>query len=163
MPVRRDPHQPDQVGRRGRLDQEPGRSGAQRAEHILIRVEGGQHDHDGRVGELADLPDRGEAVHAGHAQVHEHQIGPAADHGLHPGRSVVRLVHDLDVTSGAENRAQVRADHRLVVHDHDPDHAGLAAPVSSAVGTYEGSTTSSRNPPSGVGPARSVPWISSMR
>src|SRR5215475_13764272 len=127
MPVRRYPHQPDQVGRRRRLDEEPGRAGAQGAEHILVGVEGGQHDHDGRVGELADPLDRGEAVYAGHAQVHEHQIGLAADDGLDPGRSVVSLVHDLDVTRRAENRAQVRADHRLVVDDDYPDHAGRAA------------------------------------
>lgn len=98
MPVRRDPYQPDQVGRRRRLDQESGRSGPQRAQYVLVRVEGGQHDHDRRVGELADPLDRGEAVHAGHPQVHEYQVGPAADDGFDPGCSVVGLVDDLDVT-----------------------------------------------------------------
>jgi hypothetical protein len=44
----------------------------------LFGVEGRQRDHRGAVGEPADTLDRGEAVDPGHAQVHEHHVGPAA-------------------------------------------------------------------------------------
>ena len=63
---------------------------------------------------------------------------------LDPGRAVVGLVDDLDTGVGSEDRAQVRADHRLVVDDHDLHDVGHpAAPVAadadgrvgSAVGT----------------------------
>ena len=115
----------------------------------------------GGLGELADPLDGGDPVHAGHPQVHQHHVGPAAQHRLDAGRAVVGLVHDLDVAGGAEDRAQVRADHRLVVHHDHPDHAAHTA--GSAVGTYAGSVASRQNPPSGVRPARRVPCTSSMR
>jgi ABC transporter len=77
---------------------------------------------------------------------------------LHARRAVVRLAHDLDVGCGAEDRAQVRAHHRLVVDDNDPGRA-----TGSAVGTYDGMAASRQNPPSGVPLARSVPCTSSTR
>jgi hypothetical protein len=47
----------------------------------------------------------------------------------------VGLLDDLQVVGGAEDRPQVGADHRLVVHDHHPDgHGqGRAAGADAAV------------------------------
>jgi hypothetical protein len=133
--------QPDQILRRGGLDQEPGRAGPQRAQHVLVGVEGGQHHHGRRVGQLADPLNCGDPVHPGHPQVHQHHVGPGAHHRLDPRRPVVRLVHHLDGGRRAEDRAQVRAHHGLIVHHHDPhDGSPLAGgrpahSTGSAVGT----------------------------
>jgi hypothetical protein len=125
-------HQPDEVLRRRGLDQESRRAGPQRAEHVLVGVERGQHHHGRRIGQLADPIDRGEPVHARHAQVHEHDVGAGADHRLDAGRPVLGARHDLDGAAGGQDRPQMGADHRLVVHHHDPDHAHA---TDSAVGT----------------------------
>src|SRR6185437_10583902 len=66
----------------------------------------------------------------------------------------------LDGAARAEDRAQVRADHRLVIHHDHPDHAEA---TDSAVGTNAGRVASTQNPPSGAGPACSVPCTSSIR
>jgi hypothetical protein len=96
VPFRGHLDQPDEVLRRRGLDQESGRAGPQCAQHVLVGIEGGQHDHGRRIGQLADPLDSGEAVHARHAQVHEHDVGAGADDRLDAGRPVLGVRHDLD-------------------------------------------------------------------
>jgi hypothetical protein len=73
------------------------------------------------------VTDRGDPVHDRHPQVHQHHVGLLPADRRHPFRPVVGLADDLDVARRAQNRAQVRADHWLVVDDHDPDHAAGSA------------------------------------
>lgn len=57
----------------------------------------------------------------GHADVHQHHVGPMpADHG--DGRLAIdRFGNDRDVAGLAEQVAQPGSDHALVVGDDDPD------------------------------------------
>ncbi len=105
------------------LQHEAARAGAQRVVDVLVVLERGHDQHarplDG-VGD--DRAGRLDAVHAGHAHVHQHHVGVelagAAD-GLH---AVRRLAHDLDVRLGLQQRAQTAAHERVVVGDEQADH-----------------------------------------
>src|SRR5690606_24568048 len=66
-----------EVLRKDVLDQETGRSGAQRVEDVLVHAVVGQHDDvDGGQGRVrGDAPGRFDAVHDGHLDVDESDIG----------------------------------------------------------------------------------------
>ena len=74
---RRVPDRPQQVGRLGVLQEEPGRAGADRLEHVLVEVERGQH-HDvhrreGGIGD--DRAGRRQPVDVRHPDVHHDDVG----------------------------------------------------------------------------------------
>ena len=82
----------------GVFEKESGGAGAQRGEHVLVQVEGGDHDHLDRVfgagrGEQA----RGlQSVHPGHADVHQHDIRLAAGDQRDRFAPVPGLADDLE-------------------------------------------------------------------
>ena len=72
-----------------------------------------------------------QAVHPGHLDVHEHDIGSSwrVSDGL---VAVARFADDFDVVLGLEDHPEPGSNHRLVVDEHDADgHA--AAPFSGKV------------------------------
>ena len=69
-----------------------------------------------------DATRRLDAVHLGHADVHQHDVGPFARHEIERGLPVLRLADHLDVRSGAQEDGEPSAHERLVVGDRDPDH-----------------------------------------
>ena len=72
-----------------------------------------------------DAPRRLEPVHRRHPDVHQHDVGPAATHGLDRLRAVRRLGDDAQVGLGLEDHPEAGAHERLVVGDEDVDaHAG---------------------------------------
>ena len=87
-------------------------------------------------------------VAAGHAQVHEHDIGPGCPGQLDCFLAVGGSADDLDVLEQAEQGLEALPDDALVVGDQHADHRGIH--------------NSTRNPP-GVGPAVTVAPISSAR
>ena len=61
-------------------------------------------------------------VDAGHADVHQHHVGPQLDgEGRRPPRRA-RLADDLDVVLGVEQGLEAGAHEHLVVGDHHADH-----------------------------------------
>jgi hypothetical protein len=119
----------------GVLEQEAARSPADRAHRRLVEVEGREHD-DARLPPAARLRGgedgaRGlDAVHDGHADVHEDDVGQ----GLlrHPDAldAVARLADELEVGLAGDEHADARAEERLVVDEPDADavaHAPTAA------------------------------------
>src|SRR5690606_9818702 len=101
------------------------------------------------------MPGRREAVHPGHAHVHEHHVGAAArslGDRLHTVRGVA---DDLDVLLGREQRGEPRAHHRLVVGDENSNGHNAHSSVSERAPV--GSSARTLKPPSSVGPASSVP------
>src|SRR5699024_3218706 len=75
--------------------------------------------------------------------------------------TVPGLPHHLDVLGRVEDRAQVRAHHRLVVDDQDWNHG--AEPASFSTAPVFGSIAPSANPPTSSGHQVSVPPSSSTR
>ncbi len=138
----------DQLLGRDVLEQEAARTHSERVVDVLVHVEGGEH-HDLRRGalRLEEPARRLDAVHLGHAHVHQDDI---RRHALRLGQrlaSVLSLPHHLDVRFRLEDHAKARAHQRLVVDDQDSEtHAGTT-----------GSLARSRNPPSGRGPASNSP------
>ena len=75
---RHHPHGMDEVLAPEVLEQEPARARLQRVEDVLVEVEG-REDHDlHRILHTGsgETPRRLDPVHARHADVHEHDIGP---------------------------------------------------------------------------------------
>ena len=87
------PHRPQQLGRLGVLDQEPVGADPDGLEDVLVEVERGQDDdlHVGQPVVLGDAAGGGEAVDAGHADVHEHHVGPQLEGQAHRLVAVGRL------------------------------------------------------------------------
>ena len=129
------------------LSRKPRRAGSQGGEHVLVEVEGREHE-DLRL--ALDQRGRGDAVEARHAHVHQHDVGGRDRQRLDRLAAVGRLADDGHVGLGVDHELEAVADQRLVVGDEDADHdAGIAARTSK--------------PPSGRGPASSVPPRGSTR
>ena len=144
---------PRELGRRDVLEEEAAGACPQRAEGVLVEVEGGEDQHAGLVTRRrgGDGAGRLDAVEHGHAHVHEHDVGPVeldeAD-GVGP---VGRLADDLHVLLGLQDHAEALPQERLIVRQHQPDrHAGAGALQSRRA-------ASTSQPPAARGPARSVP------
>ena len=73
-------------------------------------------------GVVADATGGGEAVDAGHADVHQHDVGALAARERDRLVAVARLADHLDVVLGVEQGPEAPAHQRLVVGEHDPDH-----------------------------------------
>ena len=91
--------------------------------------------------------------HAGHPQVHQHDVGRARDREPHRLFAVRRRADDLDARQQVEQHRQPLAHDALVVGKQDPDRI-----VVGHAGRY----SSTRNP-SAVGAAASRPPSSSAR
>ena len=91
-----------------------------------------------------------EPVELGHADVHQHDVGPPAPHDVHRRAAVGRLADDGDVGLGVEDHAEAGAQEPLVVGDHDGDRraaassrrGGASSPSSSRQRTCAAATRS---------------------
>jgi hypothetical protein len=113
----------EQIGGRRVLEQKSAGTGLERGEHVLVEVEGGQDEHPGRGGGGADLGRCLDAVHAGHPDVHQHQVG-VQGRGHGDGRGAVGCLADhLDVGLGLQDQPEAHPKQCLVVGEQDADHA----------------------------------------
>src|SRR5205823_2399963 len=87
-------------------------------------AEGGEDEH-GRPPLARDLPGSGEAVHAGHLDVEDGQVGLEVLHQLHGFVAAPGLAHDL-VALLLQDLLQVEADDGLVLSDHHAHGQRLA-------------------------------------
>ncbi len=145
--VGHDAHRVEEVVGERVLEQEAARPGLERAVDVLVEVEGGEDQDPGVDLALGDRPGRLEAVHLGHADVHQDDVGSLAHDEVDGLDAVGRLTDDLDVVGGAQQHGEPAAHERLVVGDGDADHP--SAP--------NGSRAATRKPPPTRGPASSVP------
>ena len=144
----------DQFLRFAVLEDESVGPGLQRTEDVGVQVEGGDHEHGGASVLTGgnDLPGGRQTVPGGHPQVHAHHVGAFTSHhgdGLPTARG---LTHDGDVAVFLQQNAEPRPHHRLVVHQHHSNHRS-----SSSSPPITGTTSRTRQPPSGVGPVSRVP------
>jgi Protein of unknown function (DUF1524) len=147
---------PDGVGegvRRRGLQQEPGRPGLQRLEHVVVQVEHRQHQHarPGAAGD--DLGGRGQPVAAGHLDVHQDDVRREVPRRPHRGRPVGRLADHLHPGSRAEDGRQPAAQ-QVVVVDHEHPHR--LAHACTRTGS-RGIRACTRKPPPAARPVASSP------
>ena len=99
--------------------------------------------------QLAESSGGLDAVHAGHADVHEDDVGVQGA-GLGEGHlAVTGLTDDLDVGLGLQDEPEPGAQQRLVVHQQDADRHVRGPAVGSVAVTAK--------PPPRRGPALSRP------
>ena len=101
-----------------------------------------------------DLARRRDPVELGHADVHQHDVGPQPLRAVDGLLAVGRLADDRDVVLGLEHHPEARPHERLVVGDEDAD-----AHRASVIGSDARTT----KPPSGRRPACSSPPYSATR
>jgi hypothetical protein len=105
------------------LEQEAAGAGAQRAVDVLVELEHAE-DEDatpGRPGVAEDAAGGLDPVAAGHADVHQDDVGaqfPREPHGLGTGSGLAR---DREPGRRLDQRAQAVPDERLVVGEEHPD------------------------------------------
>ena len=93
---------------------------------MLVEIERRQ-DHDLGIRRL-DQPAAGlDAVHAGHADVHEDDVGIEAGGLLDRLDSCRRFADDAQVVLGLQDQAQPGPHHRLVIDEQQPDHGTRAS------------------------------------
>jgi hypothetical protein len=128
----------DQVVGGGVLEQEPAGAGAERLVHVVVEVEGRQHQHPRPVvdtgGRVQQSPGGLQPVHHRHAHVHQDHVGPQFAAAPHRVLAVGDLAHHRHALLGVEQRAEPLAHHRLVVGEHDPDHRGTPSAGVAARG-----------------------------
>src|SRR5260370_19195102 len=104
-----------------------------------------REDHGLARGQMAaELPGRPEAVHPGHLDVEQGDVGPYLEGLLEDIAARGHLRHDLEAGLEVEQGGERTARHALVLGQEDADHAG-------------GSLATRRKPPSSAGPASRVP------
>ena len=105
---------------RGVLGQKAAGTGLERRIDVLVQIEGRQDQHSGAM-RTDDLMRGLDSVHAGHAQIHQHDVGVLlATHPqrLQPGR---RLPYDTDVGEVIEDGPEAAAYQSLIVNDQNTD------------------------------------------
>src|SRR5699024_2385402 len=108
----------------GVLEEEPGGAAPQGVQGVLIIVEGGQDD-DLRgadlpaVGEAEDLLGRFDPVDAGHAHVHEDDIGLLLADGVDAGHAIAGLTGHGHIGLGVDDHGEASAHKGLVVDEDD--------------------------------------------
>lgn len=129
---RRHPHGAGDLGRGDVLEQVAAGAGREGVDDVGVEVEGRQDQYRGRVGESAQFPGGGDAVHDRHLEVHQDDVRvqfPGLVDGL---AAVAGLAHHDDGRVGAQHHAQPGADHGVVVHEQDRDrHVHGSSPTSS--------------------------------
>ena len=92
-----------------------GESGGDR----LVVAEGGKHDDTGCRVVLVDAAGRFDAVHPGHAQVHQHDVGGVLLDQSKGFLSVTCGADDIDVRQTLADGHKAVADERLVIDDDE--------------------------------------------
>ncbi len=96
------------------------------------------------------LPGGRQPVQLGHRDVHQDDVGSLLLDDAHTGNPVPGLGDDVDVPGLLEGEPQAVAEHRVVVHDHDPDrgrHGAPSIPAGSNRTVGSGSTAVTSVPP----------------
>jgi hypothetical protein len=124
-------------------------AGLDGADDVGVGVVGGEHQHPRRFRSGAQLPGGVDSVEAGHAQVHQDQVGPQLDD---PGEGLVpvgSLAHDLEVGLLAEHRDQSSANDRVVVDHEEPQrHRGTSSRI--VIGAPPAARSSRRDSGDGI-------------
>ncbi len=107
----------DLLGRLG-LEEVAGRSCADRAEEVLLRVGSRENDDLAVRRLLANLRQRGQPVHARHRQVEQHEIRLRRPGDLQCLLAVLGLADDVEPLL-SEQRSERVTGQRVVVDDHD--------------------------------------------
>ena len=113
---------PPQLVGLGVLQQIPNRAGPDRADDRRILQDAGQGQDFGIRERSPDLLRRGDAVHSGHQQVHQHDIRLELARQANSLRPVGRLSHDFQIGIQRQEHPQALADHAVVVGDQNPGH-----------------------------------------
>lgn len=109
----------EEVGGRGVLEQEAARPRAERRVDVGVQVEG-REDQDADVREVgADPPGGLDAVHLGHADVHEDDVGAFALGQRDRLGAVAGLADGAQARRGVDQDAEAAAQQGLVVGDED--------------------------------------------
>ena len=101
-----------------RLQEVTGCAGPDGSEQILLGVRCRQHDDLGRRGALANPRQGGQAVHPGHRQVEEDEVGLQCLGGGDRRGAVLGFADDIESLLGEQRREGVPRQ-RMVVHDQD--------------------------------------------
>ena len=119
--------------------------------HVLVEVERGDHDDRERVVDVGsgELSGGLDAVHVGHADVEQADVGAEFAGEGHRFASVGSLAYHLDVGLGVEDHPETGADEVLIIGDDRAD-AHVTEPAF-------GSTALTVQPLSGLRPASRVP------
>src|SRR5699024_8981440 len=156
------------------LEEEPGGAAPQGVQGVLIIVEGGQDD-DLRgadlpaVGEAEDLLGRFDPVDAGHAHVHEDDIGLLLADGVDAGHAIAGLTGHGHIGLGVDDHGEASAHKGLVVDEDDTQRirrmSAHRRPPSSPLGALgpEVVVGLSTSPSTAAGPASCpAPSLSSL-
>src|SRR5262249_52914684 len=153
------------------LEQEATGAGADRVVDVFVEVEGRQHDHSGWVRAGEDGLGGGEPVHPGHADVQQDHVRVFPRDDGHSLLAVGGFPGQFEVAVGVEYQCQPSAHHGIVVgDDHAQCHDASVAVVTcsrggawawpagaGAPGGLTGRWARTVKPPSGRGPASTVP------
>ena len=90
-------HGVDDLGWRRVLQQKAVGARSKCTEHLIVGLERGQHDDVWRVGKASDGRRCGDAVHFGHPNVHQHDIGAALVYRSDSFSTVSRLAHHVQL------------------------------------------------------------------
>jgi hypothetical protein len=151
------PHGVQQVLGPDALADEPGRARAQGMGDVLVGLVRGE-DQDAAATQLgvgADLRRRGEPVHLGHADVHDHDVRAQLAGEPHRLPAVRGLADHGDVVGAVEEGPEGLAQQCLIVGQQHAERHG-ASPVCVLAGG-RGSWVETRKPPSGRVLADSCP------
>ena len=134
MTSRHGAHRRDDFAGRRVLEQEPAGAGAQGIDDVLVETERRQ-DQDALSWQPAGRLD---AVHAGHANVHQDDVGGVLCGGADGLLPRAGLAYNLDVAGRLEDGLEACAHHRLIVGDDDAQRGhGLGSAYGSIAVTLK--------------------------
>ena len=127
-------HRARQLRRRDIFQQIADRSCAQRLDDVFLVIEGGQHDHLA-AGQLpVDLGRGHDAIHDGHADVHQDDIGVQRQRFFDGFLAVDGLTDHADALLDVQQRRDAFTHQALIVHDQDRHAADALS--ADAIGTH---------------------------
>ena len=151
-----DPHGVHEILAADVLEEEAAGPGPQRVEDVLVEVEGREDDDLHRIvaRRLRRCAGSPRCRRAGHADVHEHDVGRCGAGDVDRLDAVGRLADHVEVGLRVEDHREAAA-HELLVVGHDHPHGRRA--VGAVRHGPSGSRARTGNPPPALGPASSVP------
>ena len=129
------------------LHQVARRAGLQRREELIVVREAGQDEHLRLRTALLHTADGGDAVKAGHHQIHQHDLRLDLRGLLDRLDAVSRFCDDGDIVLQVEEEAEAVAHHSLVVHDEHPDLLSQPAAPDGSWYPHQGTTRSPASRP----------------
>src|SRR5690606_17660218 len=153
LAARRRPHGLEELVGAGLLEHVAGRARLDDVHHEAVLQHGGEGHHLD-VGEAAPYLARGlHAVHHGHEQVHDDDVGHELLDELHGLAPVAGLAHHLQVGLEAEGEPQPPPHHRVVVYEQDADLVHRSPPDKATAGAGRRASDCRRRAPTALGQA----------